>query len=111
LPRVFSDPQKLFSGSPMIQVSCTIPPYVVSVMKPASMVVLHRKHATSVIEFSAIQESPAAYAPRGSDSLPRVSGLLEGGNCLGLIVFYIEDGVELCDLQKVMHLLGQVQQL
>jgi hypothetical protein len=35
--------------------------------------------------------------------------LLEGLDCGGLVLFYIENGVELGDLKQVVHLLGEIQ--
>src|SRR5262249_24393410 len=37
-------------------------------------------------------------------------GLAERLDRLRFVVLHVEDGVQLCDLQQVMHLLGQVQQ-
>ncbi len=36
--------------------------------------------------------------------------LLETFDCGGLVVLHIEDGVELGDLEEVMHLLGEVKE-
>ncbi|HEY1209053.1 MAG TPA: hypothetical protein VGE85_06780, partial [Terracidiphilus sp.] len=37
--------------------------------------------------------------------------LLEGGDGAGLVVLDIENGVQLGQLQQIVHLLGQLQQL
>src|ERR1019366_6714474 len=83
-------------------------------MKPGSMGVLQRRQGSD----SGIISSPHATNPRGKaarlGSLAQVrnryGSLLEGGDRRGFIVFNIKDGVELGDLQQVMHFLGQVEQ-
>ena len=63
--------------------------------------------------FPLLATSARSGAPHATAGLrPNLENdLLERLDCGGFVVFYVEDGVKLGDLEQIVDLLGEVQQL